>query len=247
MKKVLIVTGGSRGIGAATCQLAATRGFAVAVNYRSDQAAADRVVAAIVAAGGEAVAIRADVAREAEVEPLFDTAAARLGPVTHLVNNAGMTGPPGRFADVSSETLRQVFDLNVLGAFHCARTAVRRLSKSRGGPGGVIVNVSSVAAALGSPHLWVWYAASKAAIDAFTYGLGQEVAGDGIRVAAVAPGITLTDLVAANVGDRLPEIEKSIPIGRTATPQEIAESILFLLSEASSFTTGAVLRVAGGR
>jgi NAD(P)-dependent dehydrogenase (short-subunit alcohol dehydrogenase family) len=217
------------------------------VNYRSDANAARELVGKINGSGGQALAIQADVSRESEVEALFDRAAAQLGPITHLVNNAGTTGSSGRFADVASQTLRAVIELNVLGTFFCARAAVQRLSNKQGGQGGVIVNVSSAAATLGSPDLWVWYAASKAAIDAFTLGLGQEVATEGIRVLAVAPGFTLTDLVARNIGERLPEMEEKIPLGRAARPEEIAKSILFLLSEESQFTTATTLRVAGGR
>ncbi|MGO8920444.1 MAG: SDR family oxidoreductase [Stellaceae bacterium] len=246
--KVLLVTGGGRGIGAATCRLAAKRGYAVAVNYVADDTAAAAVVADIRAGGGKAAAIKADVSREAEVERLFAETEARLGPLGALVNNAGMPGPPGRLDAVATETLKAVFDLNILGSFLCAREAVRRLSTRHGGKGGVIVNLSSVAAALGSADLWVWYAASKAAIETMTVGLGREVAGEGIRVCAVAPGFTATDLL-LRTGDpeRIRRLAVQIPLGRTATPEEIAETILFLLSDAASYVTATVLSATGGR
>ena len=247
MDRVLIVTGGGRGIGAAVCRLAASRGYAVAVNYRRDADAADGVVRDIADGGGRAAAIQADVSREDEVERLFDEAAERLGPVTHVVNNAAVTGPPGRFEDVSTDTMRAVVDLNILGTFLVARAAVRRLSTRRGGPGGVIVNLSSGAATLGSPDMWVWYAASKAAVDTLTLGLGREVAGEGVRVTAIAPGFVRTDMVQDAFGARLDDIARGIPLGRLASPDEIAEGILFLLSDAASYMTASVLRVAGGR
>lgn len=247
MDRVLIVTGGGRGIGAAVCRLAAVRGYAVAVNYKRDAAAAEGVVRAIVDGGGRAVAVRADVSREDEVKRLFDEAAKRLGPVTHIVNNAAVTGPPGRVEDVSTETMRAVFDLNVLGTLMMARAAVRRLSTRHGGPGGVIVNVSSGAATLGSPDTWVWYAASKAAVDTLTLGLGREVAGEGIRVTGIAPGFVATEMVRGALSERLDDIARGIPLGRLASPDEIAEGVLFLLSDAASYMTASVLRIAGGR
>lgn len=246
--KILIVTGGGRGIGAATCRLAGRNGFAVAVNYQRDEAAASSVVADIEAAGGRAVAIKADVACEDEVERLFAETDARLGRVTHLVNNAGITGRSQRLDQVDTATLKAVFDLNILGSFLCARAAVKRMSTLHGGAGGAIVNVSSAAATLGSPGEYVWYAASKGAVDAMTYGLAKEVAREGIRVNAVAPGMILTEIHAAS-GDpgRIDRIVPNVPLGRIGTPEEIAETILFLLSDAASYVTGAVLRVSGGR
>jgi len=246
--KVLLVTGGSRGIGAATSRLAATRGFSVAVNYRDNGAAAADVVAEIERAGGRAAAVRADVARESDVERLFAETEARLGPVTHLVNNAGITGRAGRLDDVPTETLRAVFDLNIMGTFLCARAAVRRMSTRHGGTGGVIVNISSGAATIGSPGEWTWYAASKAAVDTLTLGLARELAREGVRVNSVQPGLVATDIhLSSGIDDRLGKLAPNIPMGRAGTAEEIAETILFLLSEAASYVTGAVLRVAGGR
>jgi NAD(P)-dependent dehydrogenase (short-subunit alcohol dehydrogenase family) len=246
--RVLLVTGGGRGIGAATCRLAGARGYRVAVNYVTDARAAERVVASIERAGGEAVALQGNVAQPDDVTRLFTDARARLGAVTHFVNNAGITGRASRLAAVSTETLRSVFEVNVLGAFLCAREAARCMSTSLGGAGGVIVNVSSGAATLGSPGEWVWYAASKAAIDTLTLGLARELAHDGVRVNAVAPGLVDTDLhQTSGIDDRLGKLAPTIPLGRAARPEEIAETILFLLSDEASYVTGAVLRAAGGR
>jgi NAD(P)-dependent dehydrogenase (short-subunit alcohol dehydrogenase family) len=246
--KVLIVTGGSRGIGAATCLLAGRRGYAVAVNYQRDAAAAAAVVAEIERAGGKAVAIQADVAREAEVVRLFAATDKQLGRVTHLVNNAGITGRGQRLDAVDTATLQSIFDLNILGSFLCAREAVRRMSTLHGGAGGAIVNLSSAAATLGSPGEYVWYAASKGAIDSMTIGLSKEVAREGIRVNAVAPGLILTEIHAAS-GEpgRIDRLTPMVPAGRAGTTAEVAESILFLLSEQASYITGSVLRVSGGR
>ncbi|HTZ77011.1 MAG TPA: SDR family oxidoreductase [Stellaceae bacterium] len=246
--KVLLVTGAGRGIGAATARLAATRGFDVAVNYARDGASAERVVADIERVGRRAAAIQADVAKEAEVLRLFAETEKRLGPIAGLVNNAGITGRASRLDAVETATLEAVFDLDILGAFLCAREAVKRMSTAHGGKGGAIVNVSSGAATLGSPGEWVWYAAAKAAVDTLTVGLSREVAKEGIRVNAVAPGFVETELhESSGIDDRLGKLLPSIPMGRAASAEEIAETILFLLSDAASYVTGAVLRVAGGR
>ena len=245
---VLLITGGGRGIGAATAKLAASRGWRVCLSYVRDDSAAKEVVRAITGAGGEALAVRADMRREAEIVALFDAAERAFGPVTGLVNNAGITGRIGPLPEAAPETIREVVEVNVTGAILAAREAVLRMSTARGGAGGAIVNISSGAASLGSPGEYVHYAASKGAIDTFTLGLAREVAREGIRVNAVAPGLVLTDIHAAG-GEpgRAERIAPTIPMGRPGAPEEIAEPILFLLSPAASYITGAVLRVAGGR
>lgn len=244
----LLITGGSRGIGAATAKLAAARGWRVCLSFERDEGAAEAVVKAIAVAGGQAVAVCADVRREPDVAALFDAAEAAFGPVTGLVNNAGITGRIGAFAEAAPEAIRDVVEINVIGALLAAREAVRRMSTARGGKGGAIVNISSGATTLGSPGEYVHYAASKGAIDTFTLGLAREVAREGIRVNAVAPGLVLTDIHAAGGEPGRPErIAPTIPMGRAGAPEEIAEPILFLLSPAASYITGAVLRVSGGR
>ena len=248
MTGALLITGGSRGIGAATAKLAAARGWRVCLSYERDGDAAEAVVRAIAGAGGQAVAVRADVRREADVAALFDAAEAAFGPVMGLVNNAGVTGRIGAFADATPQTIREVVEINVIGAMLAAREAVRRMSTARGGKGGAIVNISSGAATLGSPGEYVHYAASKGAVDTLTLGLAREVAREGIRVNAVAPGLVVTDIHAAGgEPDRPERIAPTIPMGRAGRPEEIAEPILFLLSPAASYITGAILRVAGGR
>jgi NAD(P)-dependent dehydrogenase (short-subunit alcohol dehydrogenase family) len=247
-RRVLLVTGAGRGIGAATARLAAARGYDVAVNYASNAKTAESVVADAERAGARAVAIQADVAKEAEVERLFAETERCLGPLWGLVNNAGIVGRASRLDVAKAATLEAVFDLNVLGAFLCARAAVRRLSTAHGGKGGAIVNLSSGAASIGSPGDFIWYAASKAAVDTLTLGLAREVAREGIRVNAVAPGLVDTDIHdSSGIPNRVATMSPSIPLGRAGTAEEIAESILFLLSDAAAYTTGAVLRVAGGR
>lgn len=245
---MLLVTGGGRGIGAAIARLAAARGFAVAVNYRHDTNAAEAVVAAIRASGGQAVAIQADVAREPEVLRLFAAAEEALGPIGALVNNAGITGGFARVEEVAAATVEAVLAANVAGPILCAREAVRRMSTRRGGGGGAIVNISSLAARTGGSGEWVHYAASKGAIDSFTIGLAREVAAEGIRVNAVAPGLISTDIhAAAGAPDRPARLAPAIPMRRPGTPEEVAEAVLWLLSPASSYVTGTILEVGGGR
>jgi len=244
----LIVTGASRGIGAAIAKLASERGFSVAVNFATGKAEATAIVEQIVSSGGHARAIHADVAREEDVVRLFETAGRELGPVRGLVNNAAITGGFARVESVSAATLAHVMAVNVTGAILCAREAVRRMSTRRGGTGGAIVNISSRAARIGSAGEWVHYAASKGAIDSFTIGLAREVATEGIRVNAVAPGLIETGLHAANgAPDRLERLVATIPMQRAGTALEVAEAVLWLLSPAASYTTGAILEVGGGR
>jgi NAD(P)-dependent dehydrogenase (short-subunit alcohol dehydrogenase family) len=245
---VMLVTGGGRGIGAATARLAAQRGYAVCANYVSNGTAAEALVADIADSGGRAIAVQGDVCSEDDVERMFARTEAELGPVTALVNNAGLTGLISRLDEAETATLRQCLEVNVMGTLLCSRTAVRRMSTRHGGRGGAIVNISSAAASLGSPGEYVWYAAAKGAVDSFTIGLSREVAGEGVRVNAVAPGLTATEIHAAS-GDagRLERIGKTVPLGRPASAEEVAEPILWLLSDAASYVTGAILRVAGGR
>ncbi|HZW79288.1 MAG TPA: SDR family oxidoreductase [Candidatus Deferrimicrobiaceae bacterium] len=244
----LIVTGASRGIGAAIAQLAGARGFSIAVNFATGEAEARAVAEQIIALGGCARAIQANVAREEDVIALFQTAERELGPIKALVNNAAITGGFSRVDSVTGKTLEHVMAVNVTGAILCAREAVRRMSTLRGGTGGAIVNISSRAAGTGSAGEWVHYAASKGAIDSFTIGLAREVATEGIRVNAVAPGLIETRLHAANgAPDRLERLASTIPMQRAGTPLEVAEGVLWLLSPAASYTSGAVLEIGGGR
>jgi NAD(P)-dependent dehydrogenase (short-subunit alcohol dehydrogenase family) len=244
----LIVTGASRGIGAAIAKLAAERGFSVAINFDKGKAEAEDIAKQIVSAGGHARAIQADVAREEDVVRLFETTERELGAITGLVNNAAITGGFARVEAVSARTLAQIMAVNVSGAILCAREAVRRMSTKHGGGGGAIVNISSRAARTGSAGEWVHYAASKGAIDSFTIGLAREVATEGIRVNAVAPGLIETGLHAANgAPDRLDRLAASIPMDRPGTVVEVAEAVLWLRSPAASYTTGAILEVGGGR
>jgi len=244
----LIVTGASRGIGAAIAKLAAERGFSVAVNFSTGKAEAEAVAQQIVSGGGRARAIQADISREEDVTRLFATAKRELGAITALVNNAAITGGFSRVDQVTAKALTQVMAVNVTGAFLCAREAVRRMSTRHGGAGGAIVNISSRAAQTGSAGEWVHYAASKGAIDSFTIGLAREVATEGVRVNAVAPGLIETGLHAANgAPDRLDRLAGTIPMQRPGTALEVAEAVLWLLSPAASYTTGAILEVGGGR
>ncbi|SFL90312.1 SDR family oxidoreductase [Methylobacterium pseudosasicola] len=244
---VAIVTGGSRGIGRAVSLLLAERGYAICLSYVSDSAAAQAVVDAITAKGGKALAVRSDVGDEADVIALFQ-AADKLGRLAALVNNAGVVDLKSDVADMSAARLQRMMNTNVVGSFLCAREAVRRMSTKRGGAGGVIVNLSSVAARLGGPGQFVDYAASKGAIDSLTIGLAREVAGEGIRVNAVAPGIIATEIHASGgEPDRVERLGPGVPMGRAGTAEEVAAPIAWLLSEEASYTTGAILDVGGGR
>jgi NAD(P)-dependent dehydrogenase (short-subunit alcohol dehydrogenase family) len=244
---VVLVTGGSRGIGAAVARQAAAAGWAVCLTYRADEAAAGSVVADIEAAGGTAAAVRADVADEADVLAAF-AAADALGPVAALVANAGIGAAKARVDELSAERVRRILAVNVLGPILCCREAVRRLSARHGGPGGSIVLVSSAAARLGSPGEYVDYAASKGAVDTLGLGLAREVSGEGIRVNVVRPGIIETDIHASGgQPDRVARLGPSVPIGRAGHPVEIADAVVWLLSDQASYVTGSVLDVAGGR
>ena len=244
MSKILLITGASRGIGAATARLAGARGYDVAVNYLRDAKAADEVVAEIERAGRRAVAIQGDMAREEDVARTFATLDQELGRITHLVYNAGTTGGYSRLEEADAAMMRFVLDLNVLGALMCVKAAAQRMSTKKGGPGGAIVLISSMAAILGSAGEYVWYAASKGAIDSMTVGLSRELAAEGIRVNAVSPGLIETGL---HPPGRLERLAPMMPIPRAGKPDEVAEAILFLLSDAASYTTGTNLRVSGGR
>jgi NAD(P)-dependent dehydrogenase (short-subunit alcohol dehydrogenase family) len=247
-KKVVVITGASRGIGAATALLAAKQGWAVAVNYVSNSLAADEVVRQILEAGGMAVAIQADVAVEADVVRLFQEVDAKLGRISGLINNAGVVDMPSRVDGMSVERLTRMWTTNITSSFVCAREAVKRMSTKLGGDGGSIVNLSSAAARLGSPGQYVDYAASKAAIDTLTIGLAKEVAMEGIRVNAVRPGIIDTDIHASGgLPDRAAQVAPLVPLQRAGTAHEVAEAIVWLLSDASTYTTGSFIDVTGGR
>ncbi len=248
MKPVVLITGGSRGIGAATALRAAQQGFAVAVNYTRNADAANTVVQQIVTAGGNAIALQADVADESQVLAMYQAIDAQLGPVTALVNNAGVVDVAARVDEMSVQRIRRMFDINVLGTFVCTREALRRMSTRHGGKGGSIVNVSSVAARLGGPGQYVDYAASKGAIDTFTAGLAKEVATEGVRVNAVRPGIIETEIHASGgQPNRAQQMAPLVPMQRAGNAEEVANTIVWLLGPEASYVTGANIDVAGGR
>ena len=245
---ITLITGGSRGIGAATARLCAQRGHALAINYARDEAAAQALLGELRAQGARAIALQADVSVEAEVLRLFAAVDRELGPLTGLVDNAGVVDVAQRVDAMSVERWTRMFGINVIGAMLCAREAVKRMSTRHGGAGGAIVNVSSAAARLGAPGQYVDYAAAKGAIDTFTIGLAKEVAGEGIRVNAVRPGIIETEIHASGgLPNRAQDLAPQVPMQRAGSAQEVAESIVWLLSDNASYTTGALLDVAGGR
>jgi NAD(P)-dependent dehydrogenase (short-subunit alcohol dehydrogenase family) len=243
-QKILLVTGAGRGIGAATARLAAAKGYDVAVNYAYDKAAAEAVTADVEAAGCRAVAVQADVAVVADVERMFAVVDKTLGRLTHLVCNTGITGPLSRLEALPAEAAREVLDTNVLGSFLCVRAAIPRMSTRQGGAGGAVVFISSAAATIGGAGEYVMYAASKGAVESMSIGLARELVGDGIRSNVVSPGPIATGI---HPPGRLERITQAVPMGRAGTMEEVAQAVVFLLSEQSSYTTGAVLRVAGGR
>ena len=246
--KAVLVTGGSRGIGRATALACGARGWAVAVNYVGNQTAADQTVAAASNTGAQAVAVQGDVAIERDVLAMFDAAQSELGSLTGVVVNAGVVAPPSPLAEMTAERIRRVFEINVLGAYLCAREATRRLPQSRGGKGGAIVLVSSMAARLGAPGEYVDYAGSKGAIDTLTVGLAKELAADGVRVNAVRPGLIETDIHASGgQPDRAQRLGVTAPMKRAGKPEEVAEAIVWLLSDAASYVTGTTIDISGGR
>lgn len=247
MNKIIIITGGSRGIGAATALLAAEQGYKVGITYHQQRDAAESIVEKIIEKGGEAVAVQADVSKEQDIVRMFEEFDNRLGRLTALVNNVGVL-KQGRLIDMTATHLEWIFSTNVIGSFLCAREAIKRMSKSNGGNGGAIVNVSSMASKHGSPNEYIDYAASKGAIDTFTMGLAKEVANEGIRVNAVRPGLIHTDIHASG-GEpgRIDRLKDSIPLKRGGYPEEVAKAILWLLSDEASYSTGVLLDVSGGR
>ncbi|MBB4516697.1 SDR family oxidoreductase [Paraburkholderia fungorum] len=248
MTKAVLITGGSRGIGRATARLLGARGWSVGVNYAQNLAAARETVADVERAGGQALAIAGDVASEADVIAMFDALQQKFGRLDALVNNAGIVAPSSQLADMDLARLKRMFDVNVLGAYLCAREAARRMSTARGGAGGVIVNISSAAARLGSPNEYIDYAGSKGAVDTLTIGLAKELGPQGVRVNAVRPGLIDTDIHASGgKPERAAQLGATTPLGRPGSADEVAESIVWLLSDAASYVTGALLDVTGGR
>jgi NAD(P)-dependent dehydrogenase (short-subunit alcohol dehydrogenase family) len=248
MQPVMIVTGGSQGIGAAVARLAGSSGYAVVLTYQSNRGLADGVVADIVSGGGRALAVQAEMADEASILALFRTVDEAFGPVTVLVNNAGGPGPTCKLDDITGEILDQVLAVNVRAPFLLIREATARMATDRGGAGGVVVNVSSRAAEIGGAGEWVHYAASKGALDSLTIGAARELASRGIRVNAVSPGLIETDLHArAGLPDRLTRLVGGVPMGRTGSPEEVAEAVLWLASDAASYITGIIVPISGGR
>lgn len=245
---VLLVTGGSRGIGAAVCRLAASQGWRVAVNYAANAAAAESVVSEIKNKGGDAIAIQGDVGNAADIAAMFQAVDRHFGRLDGMVNNAGIVDQPQRVDEMSVERIERMMRINITGSILCAAEAVRRMSTRHGGKGGAIVNISSMAVIIGSPSQYVDYAASKAAIDTFTIGLAREVATEGVRVNAIRPGIIDTDIHASGgLPDRARDMASSIPMQRPGTAAEVADAVLYLLSSNSSYVTGAIMNVSGGR
>lgn len=242
-RPVLLVAGGSRGIGAAVSKLAGSRGYDVAVNYKGNEKAAQEVVAAVNASGGQALAIQGDMAKSAEIERVFERAAT-LGPLTHFVHSSGITGDPSRLDGVSEQTVRDVLDVNTFGAIWSLREAIKRMSTRNGGKGGSVVMISSMAATLGGTGEYSWYAAAKAAVNTLVVGVAREVAREGVRINALSPGLIATDI---HVPGRLDRVAPTVPVGRAGQPEEVAETVLYLLSDAASYMTGAVVNVSGGR
>ncbi|HMJ45133.1 MAG TPA: SDR family oxidoreductase [Pseudolabrys sp.] len=243
-RPVLLIAGGSRGIGASTAKLAGARGYDVAVNYKSNSNAAASVVAAAKAAGGKAVAIQGDMAIEADIERTFDEAARELGPITHFLHSSGISGKYSRLDEADAQTMREVIDVDTFGALLCLRACVRRMSTKHNGKGGSVVMMSSMAAPLGGANECVWYAAAKAGVDSMVIGVSKEVAKEGVRVNAVTPGVIDTDIQPPG---RVERVTPMLPMGRAGQPDEVAEAILFLLSDAASYVNGANLRVSGAR
>ena len=249
MKKTLLITGGGRGIGAATARLAVKAGYSVAINYLSDAAAADALVQELKASGTDIISVQGDVSKLEDILRIFNETENAFGRVTALVNNAGMTGPSSRLDEANPQTILDTIALNVNGTILASREAVKRMSPRHGGQGGVIVNVSSGASTIGSPGEYTWYAASKGAVDSFTIGLGREVAEENIRVIAVAPGLTETELHARSTGEpaRVQRMTPMIPMKRAGAADEVAQTIMFALSDAASYITATTIRVSGGR